>query len=673
MKWFAGKKEDFEIVLRKYFSTENNQYSLNVLREVINSVRGEDFTLVLNFLKANPEITNNLSRYIHQVFQKKTFNLLLTESDILSENAFIPELKKKIIDTVLPKVYPENTVSNVISNVLVIPSRDLKYAKSIPDEEFDEFLRLINATDFITDPLVKKELLLAFSILALRVIGNALDVELLRMVPEYRNFDNPFLALQDEMEVLNTEFRKTKNIELNSKDERYKQIKIYLKQGLEFVNKAFKNSSKYGISSKVNQSLIKMRQQLVRMQEIIDLLVIDKESDIIKNSKKLIINVLRYKSNKNDLIQFMHEGTRLKSHLITNHTAATGSNYITSTAKGYYKMFGKACGAGFIVGILCVLKMFYSYIPGSEFFHAFMYALNYAMGFIAIYLLHYSLATKQPAMTAATMAKVLSEGKNTSKNYQAFALVVSNLFRTQFIAFVGNVLIAFPVSLLIIYGLDQLTGVNYAAKKSATLLRDLNPFESKAILHACIAGFFLFISGIISGSVGNSLVYYEIPNRIQNSPLINQVFGSKFTTKFANFYARNWAGIISNLWFGVFLGVTGPIGTFLGLDIDIRHITFAAGNFALGLYGVNFQESVYTFWICFVTVFLIGFFNFIVSFGLSAVLAFRSRKIDFSEFVALSKVIFQSFMRNPFRFFLPLRSNLDAEANEILQETVSKK
>jgi Site-specific recombinase len=64
--------------------------------------------------------------------------------------------------------------------------------------------------------------------------------------------------------------------------------------------------------------------------------------------------------------------------------------------------------------------MLYSFAPGSEFSHAFMYAMNYAMGFIMIYLMGFTLATKQPAMTAATMAKVLSDEENTQKNYRDF-------------------------------------------------------------------------------------------------------------------------------------------------------------------------------------------------------------------------------------------------------------
>ena len=191
-------------------------------------------------------------------------------------------------------------------------------------------------------------------------------------------------------------------------------------------------------------------------------------------------------------------------------------------------MFWKASGGGIIVGVMCMLKMLYSYTSGSEFSHAVLYSMNYAVGFIVIYLMHYTLATKQPAMTAATMAKALSSENNTESNYLSFASVVSKLFRTQFIAFVGNVLWAFPVSLAVVYIAELVFGQNFAIAKADKFLKELNPFESKAILHACLAGFYLFISGIMAGNVANSSVFYKIPTRIAENPQINMLFGKRF-------------------------------------------------------------------------------------------------------------------------------------------------
>lgn len=666
-------KDSFSTILIKYFSFRNETKSLDPLIEILHRIRKVHFTEVLNFLRENEEVTENFSYYIRNLFEGKPFNLSLTEANILSENAFYPELKKRLLDTFLPSVENEETIWYLVDTVSVRPKADLEFFRNLKKEDLDEVFRLLKIDRMILKPSVKNELLFSLNILAWRIIGNAMDVQVVNMAPEYRKFDNPFLAMQNEIDLLNQSYKENPEFLLTSKDVNYKQIKVYLKQCLEFVALAFKNSSKYGISGKINQSLLKIRQQLERMTDILSVMIFDKEEDVLKNSKRLFFKILEYKSHKNNLRELFSDSTTLKSHLITNHTAETGSHYIASTTKDYLMMFWRASGGGIIVGALCVLKLLYGYIPGSDFSHAFLYAFNYAMGFIMIFLMNYTLATKQPAMTAATMAKVLSEGENTQKNYTDFAHLVSKLFRTQFIAFMGNVLLAFPIALAIIYGIDVLFAQNFAAEKSTKLLTDLDPFESKAIFHACIAGFFLFISGIISGNVGNSSVFYHIPKRIEKNPFLNYFFGKSASKGLSDYYAKNWAGIISNFWFGIFLGITGPVGLFFGLDLDIRHITFASGNFALGLYGADFSVTAKTFWISFVTVFLIGFFNFAVSFGLSMILAFRSRKVNFGEVKEIYREIVRYFLKNPLRFFLPIRSNLDNSAKEMVDNTVVTK
>jgi site-specific recombinase len=673
MKFLSTSTKNFESVLKKYFSFKNETLSLEPFAEFLESIKKADFTDVLNYFKANPAIIDHFKYYINNIFEGRPFNLSLTEANILSENAFFPELKKRILNKVLPPVENEKTVWYMVDNISFRPKKDLEYLHNLPENEMDEFLEILGISDFIQKPKVKRELIFSMNILSWRVTGMALDVEVVRMAPEYRNFDNPFLALQKELETLAEEFKINSDIQLSSKDSRYKQIKIYTEQCLDFVNIAFKNSSKYGISGKINQALLKIRQQTQRIYEIVQLLVIDNDTDVIIRSKQLMFNILSYKSHKNNISELFNDSTRMISHLITNHTAETGSHYITSNRKQYMKMFYKASGGGIIVGALCVLKMLYGFMPGSDFFHAFLYSLNYAMGFVMIYLMGFTLATKQPAMTAATMTKVLSEQGNSKRNNTEFADLVSKLFRSQFIAFVGNVLLAFPVAMAIIYGLDVFFSQNLAVEKSEKLLKDLDPFNSKAILHASIAGFYLFISGIISGNIGNNSIFFQIPDRIAKNQSIKRVFGAKFAKSLSKYYAKNWAGIVSNFWFGVFLGATAPIGLFFGLDLDIRHITFAAGNFALGLYGKDFNVDSYTFWIALLTVFIIGFFNFLVSFSLSMFLAFRSRKLNFGEVSEIYREIFRYFLKNPLKFFIPLRSTFDHKTSNMMQNTIPTK
>ena len=666
--WFFKSKESFDTVLKKYFSEPYTLDSVQPMRELFQSLKRTNFEVFLVYLKNNEEIKNNFRDYLFILFSNKSFTKALTDANILSENAFFPELKKRISYKFLPPVEDENTISYIISKVLFNPKSDSNYIKNINPEDGSEFFKLMEIEKISTLPKVKKELLISANILALRSVGNALEAGIAKMVPEYKNFDNPFVALQSELDSLIGRFKEDENLQINSKDVDYKQIKIYLQQCLDFVDKAFKNASKFGISSKINQSLLKIRQQLRRIQDIIPILVVDNEEDVLINSKNLVSNTLKYNSHRNNVRELIDDSTRLISHLITSHTAETGTHYIATSSKEYLKMFWKASGGGIIVGFLCIFKMMMSYSHGSEFSHAVLYSLNYAFGFIIIYLLGFTLATKQPAMTAATMAKVLSDESSSDKNYKEFANLVAKLSRTQFIAFVGNVLWSFPVALAIIYGMDWFRDENFAAAKADKLLKDLNPIESKAILHACIAGFFLFISGIISGNISNSSIFNQIPERISQSPFLNQVIGAKNSKKLSDFYTKHWAGIISNFWFGIFLGVIAPLGVFLGLDLDIRHITFSAGNFALALYGKGFDIDTYTFVISLVTIFLIGAFNFIVSFGLSMLLAFRSRKVNFGELTIIYKSILKYFIKNPLRFFIPLKSELDGASKDLIQD-----
>jgi site-specific recombinase len=134
--------------------------------------------------------------------------------------------------------------------------------------------------------------------------------------------------------------------------------------------------------------------------------------------------------------------------------------------------------------------------------------------------------------------------------------------------------------------------------------------------------------------------------------------------KISKIYEKRWAGIISNFWFGIFMGSTASIGLFLGLNLDIRHITFASGNLALGLYGANYVVSdSMLFWGIF-GIAVIGLVNFMVSFSLSLGLAFRSRSISLYELRFVTISIWKHFKNRPISFFFPTEKKEKSEVVE---------
>ena len=110
MKFLSLNATNFKDVLKKFFSFKNETRALEPLAELLESIKKSDFSDFINYLKLNPDLTENFRYYIHNIFEGKPFNLSLTEANILSENAFIPELKKRILNKILPPVENENTI-----------------------------------------------------------------------------------------------------------------------------------------------------------------------------------------------------------------------------------------------------------------------------------------------------------------------------------------------------------------------------------------------------------------------------------------------------------------------------------------------------------------------------------------------------------------------------------
>nr|WP_294773913.1 recombinase [uncultured Flavobacterium sp.] len=658
-------------LFRLYFDPHGYQSNdrLLFLVDLVNFFRPNDpkkesivsLKSLLDYLEANPVMTAQLKVYLAEALSQRKFGRMLSDTGILRDSDFTYEVKKRLFAKILP-FQPEKDTLEFVLNQVFFKSSDPIWIARIPFEELQQLFDIIAVEtiyESVEEQSVLSEVMSAMGLISQRMSGRAMETDVIKMVPEYDDLESPFVAFENELNNILAKIRNGEHHYIVSDDLHYKQLIILHKQCEEYVDKAFGNSSKFGISLKVNQSLLRIRQQLHRMKVLISTLVVNKPSDQKNNSILLLLRLIKYNCQKNNVRQLINESTQLISYEITQHTARTGEHYITESRAEYFAMLKAAVGGGFIVGILCIVKLLFSKIETSAFGHAFYYSLNYSIGFIAIYLMGYTLATKQPAMTAATLTKALESGMkkqtNSENKHGSFARLFARLFRSQFIAFVGNIFMAFPVSMLGIWLIDYFFDYNIAFEKSSKLLFDLSPVHSAALFHAAIAGVFLFLSGIISGNVSNRNKHNQVYYRIKEHPVLKQNLGIVRTNAIAKWFENHWPGVVSNGWFGVFLGSTASLGIFLGLNIDIRHITFASGNLALGLYGAEFFVELPTIIWGIIGIGLIGFVNFIVSFSLSLGLAFRSRNIPLSELRLLFNSTWAYFKSRPTAFFFPVK------------------
>ncbi|MBX2985503.1 MAG: site-specific recombinase [Bacteroidia bacterium] len=632
------------------------------------------FNDLIFILEKDEYLLSGLRTYIHRLLKNRKFSSLIADLGIISSGGFRREIFKRFYHKILPIQPAENSMEYLATNIFY-HRKDHRWFSALEEKSWRKFFDLLNIkplSECDNDSFAVNEVLFSIDLLALRISGTAMDYSLLRMLPEYAGFDSPFISLQKDISVMIESF-KTGTQPRTEDDINVKQVRILIKQCKDYLTKALGNKDRYGINFFTTIKFVRLQQQLDRLEMLLNYLIDNKEQkDTHIKTVHFLNQIIRLNAKKNNIREFWRTSTNLVAYQITQHTGTTGEHYITENRSEYKKMFYSAAGGGVVVGFLCIFKAQLSNIDTSLFGQAFLYSINYALGFIAIYLFHFTLATKQPAMTAATLAKALKPEHKGSVSYSNFADLFARLFRSQFIAFVGNVFLAFPVAIGLfliwkyIFGSDFLT-----VEHSRQMLDDVNFIKSKAIPHAALTGVFLFLSGLISGYYINRNIHDRISLRIRKHPILRKFFPDKSLDKFASIYDKHIGGIAGNFWFGVMLGTTGTIGVFFGLDLGIRHITFAAGNFGLALLGLNFNITIWDILIAVLCIGLIGFFNFIVSFVLSMFVALRSRNLRLFDIKPIFFAIWTRFKQSKRDFFLPPPKKVYAireESESIIEE-----
>ena len=195
------------------------------------------------------------------------------------------------------------------------------------------------------------------------------------------------------------------------------------------------------------------------------------------------------------------------------------------------------------------------------------------------------------------------------------------------------------------------------SSKFKDLLGELHPWQSFSFLFAALAGFYLFISALVTGYYENKIIHDQIPARIKASKNLNYFFGKRYTERISNYFNKNWGAIMGNVALGILFGISPIIGEFFGIAFETRHIAFSTANLGIALYGLDWDIMLSQLLLVLLSIFIIGFINFFVSFGLALYTAMRSRKINFNQTRRLLWLLFHHFTKKPLDFFFIPKNN----------------
>jgi site-specific recombinase len=421
------------------------------------------------------------------------------------------------------------------------------------------------------------------------------------------------------------------------------------------ASSVYSHLQEYGVSVGVVFQVRQLRERIVRLKDLIDCLLADSPRSNEASTARLLSRMVSQLNEMSSVRALLSANTSMLAAKITKQSAETGERYITRDASQFRTMLAKAIGGGAIVSLTTWAKFALAGVAVSAFWDGFLSSMNYAISFIVIQLMHLTLATKQPAMTAAAIAAKLKDITHVGA-VQEFVDEVANVVRSQVIAVFGNLLMVVPCVLVINFGMEYFSkGTMLDQAKATQVFNDLSIF-GPSLLFAMFTGLILFASSMIAGWVENWFVLNRIESALRFNPRISQLLGSQRADSWASFWRDNVSGISACVSLAFMLGLVPAFANFFGIGLQVRHVTLSAGQLAAA--ASTFGADVFAipaFWFAVFSIPLIGLANIGISFYCSFRLAIKANAVNRVDQIKIRKAVFQRLSAKPSSFLWPVR------------------
>lgn len=585
---------------------------------------------------------------------------LYVDAGIQPNSGFFTEMHRRIGHKLLPDAVDTSYLKDIFAQIFCKAS-DEDWVLAVSDTVWIELIQAIRFRQ--ADPQLSQQCILglidAVQVLSYRLAASGLEPELIRNHQELEEYTSPFMMQNVEM---HTFLKEPASMHVVTSP----QIFVMLDQCRAVIAKVRRNSAQVGTSISLTFLLQGMTQQIARLETLLRLLMSLRASYQMglaaeQHVVSLLKTLVSAECHKNDVAQHWRQNMEILALRVTENASRTGEHYITETRSEYFALLKSAMGAGMVVGVMAMIKILIAKMYFPPLTAAILFSLNYGLGFVLIHMLHFTVATKQPAMTAAAIAASIDSSGDAhakTKNMDKLVTIIAQTMRSQTIAIIGNVVLAVPMAMLIAWLVYAATGAHFIPTyKAEHLLAEINPIHSGALFYAAIAGVCLFLSGLIAGYHDNIAVYNKIPQRLKALKWLQKLLGVPRLNRVANYIENNLGALAGNFYFGCLLAGMAALGVLLGLPIDIRHIAFSSAFVGFSLVGLDFQLSPEMIVMAGLGVLLIGTVNLLVSFSLALYVAMKSRQLSFAQWRALFKAVLSKLRHEPRVFFLPPRES----------------
>jgi site-specific recombinase len=575
----------------------------------------------LKILEQRPDVKLKIAKLIRSVLRDNDALSLLCDTGVATKPSFWGEITERLRNHLIapPPNKPELTVLFALG---FVGPHDASWVHDLDDDLLRSLHDLAHYQEDTSDTNnLFKDMAEAIMILISYISSAGLSYSVRSRLRGVSGQDSPFYRLGKLAEdILKAEPR----LNDSSYQTTLKEFQEVLNACYIACDDVYAHLDENGVSVETVFQVETMRLRLARVETLLEAwLHRDQVQLFSKLTADLILTVQGHRSIK----RLAEQTFALLSRKMVERSAETGDHYIAGSRKEYFSMLKKSLGGGAIVSGTVYLKFLITNLGLVRFFENILLTVNYAGSFLLIQFANFTLATKQPAMTAPALAQLLDDVKS-KEGLDRFVDRAMALMRSQAASIFGNLAMVIPVVIAIQVGIILLLGhptMNTA--KATYIFHTVSPF-SAAFIFAAFTGVLLWLSSVIAGLIDNWFVLHRIQDVIRYNRRITMVFGDIRAARWGQWWRDNISVVSANVSLG-FLLIYGPtfLG-FLGIGMEIRHITLSAGQFAAAATALGWKTFMMSgFWLGIFGVLLIGAFNVLVSFSLAFNMALRSRDL----------------------------------------------
>jgi site-specific recombinase len=629
---------------------------------------------LLQLLDRNPEWKERVALTLQGIVRDSDAMTLLCDSGMPAHSGFIGALFERLQDSLIPPAPNTRDLSALFT--LIFPSADdAQWVAALPSELLAKLGELFAYRDAeqttVTDPKannpkpesrISLELLAALHNLAGQIGSTGLSKAIRTRLTEQRLEALPFYKLPRAMLAIETASDADTTEETDGPPLRINQPLLpevnYLRALLDECHRSVRDVHTHlnenGVSVDIVYQLERMRARIRRAERLLEAwLAIRLQGESIEAIAGLFADLIAANHASHSVGNLVRSNFSLLARKVVDRSAEDGEHYIAYDRKEYFHMLWMAAGGGLITAATVYIKFFITSAHLHPMVEGFFAGINYALSFLLMHFLHFTLATKQPAMTAPMLAQKL-EGIGTPQGMNEFVRSVVALIRTQAAAILGNLVLVFPVCLGIQLAAHYLFGANLITPEKAHTT--LHSFSLLGVtpLYAAITGVLLWSSSLLAGWADNWFVLHRVRDVLSYNRRLRFVLGERGAIRYANFWRHNISGIVGNLSLGLMLGLVPSILTAFALPFEVRHVTLSTGAIAvsLGVLGTRTLDAGELWWAVAGTASM-AILNVAVSFAMAFQMALRARPIQRRARREINRAIWRYILTNPFRLFFP--------------------